>query len=89
MYQLVTYYRETKTEYKSGLNEVVEREYFSSDEFRLRKNALHYLLEIVRSDYREQGYATEERVGGIFCYKSEKTTLGTKTEEIHIKVEKV
>lgn len=88
MYKLVTYYRETKTEYKSGLDEVVEREYHNGNEFRLRKNALHYLREIVQSDYREQGYATEEKVGGIFCYKSEKITTGRKIEEITIKVEK-
>ena len=61
----------------------------NNDEFRLRKNALHYVLDIVQSDYREAGYATEARVGGIFCYKSEKTAQGDrKVTEIIIKVEK-
>ena len=83
MYQLVYYYRET-----TG-STVFEREYHS-DEFRLRRNALHYLLEIVQSDYRADGYGTEQIVGGINCYKSEKTDNGDrKIIEVKIKVEKV
>lgn len=83
MYQLVYYYRET-----TG-SVVVKREY-RSNEFRLRRNALHYLLEIVQSDYRADGYGTEQIVGGINCYKSEKTENGgRKITEITIKVEKV
>ena len=35
------------------------------------------------------GFATEPRVGGIYCYKSEKTAQGErKITEIIIKVEK-
>lgn len=57
--------------------------------FRLRRNALHYLFEIVQNDYREKGYATEERVGSLHCYKSEKTNEhNRKINEIVIKVEK-
>lgn len=83
MYQLVYYYRET-----TG-NEVFETEY-QIEEFRLRRNALHYLLEIVQSDYRAEGYGTEQIVGGINCYKSEKIENGgRKIIEIKIKVEKV
>lgn len=83
MYQLVYYYRET-----TG-SEVIEREYHNNFEFRLRRNALHYLLEIVQSDYRENGYGTEQIVGGINCYKSEKTENGErKIIEVRIKVEK-
>lgn len=82
MYQLVYYYRET-----TG-NEVIEREY-QSNEFRLRRNALHYLLEIVQCEYREEGFGTEQIVGGINCYKSEKTENGRKIIEVKIKVEKV
>lgn len=82
MYTLVYYYRET-----TG-SEVIEREYHGN-EFRLRRNALHYLLEIVQSDYRENGYGTEQMVGGINCYKSEKTEDGNrKIIEVRIKVEK-
>ena len=79
MYQLAFYFRVT-----TG-SKVVESEY-RSNEFRLRKNALHYLLEIVQSDYR----ADEQMVGGINCYKSEKTDNGDrKIIEVRIKVEKV
>lgn len=57
--------------------------------FRLRKNALHYLFDIVQNEYREHGYATEKRVGCIYCYKSVKTAEGNrKIIEILIKVEK-
>lgn len=82
MYQIVYYYKETEG------RKVVEREYHS-DKFRLRRNALHYVLDVVQNDYREDGYGTEPRVGGIFCYKSEKTDKGDrKVIEVHIKVEK-
>lgn len=83
MYQLVYYYRETTS------NEVIEREYHSN-EFRLRRNALHYLREIVQSEYREEGFGTEEITSGINCYKSEKIENGRKKIiEITIKVEKI
>lgn len=83
MYQLVYYYRET-----TG-SEIIEREYHNN-EFRLRKNALHYLREIIQSEYREEDFGTEEIVGGINCYKSEKTDSGErKIIEITIKVKKV
>ena len=84
MYTIIYYVTETKG------TEVIEREYHYNDEYRLRRNALHYLREIVQSDYREQGYATSLLVGGLYCIKSEKTDKGErKTTEIHIKVEKV
>lgn len=61
----------------------------SSETFRLRKNAIHYLLEIVQNDYKVMGYSTEVRRGSIYCYKSEKTAQGDrKVTEILIKVEK-
>lgn len=82
MYQLVYYYKKT-----TG-NNVFEWE-FKGSHFRLRRNALHYLLEIVQSDYREDGYGTEQIVGGIECYKSEKTDNGErKIIEVKIKIEK-
>lgn len=67
-----------------------EFEYFGMGEFfRLRKNALHYLFDIVQSEYRERGYATEVRVGSLYCYKSDKNAPGNrKITEILIKVEK-
>ena len=82
MYTLVYYV----TKEKNG--KVFKNEY-ESEEFRLRKNALHYLREIVQNDYKENGYATEIRVGGIFCYKSKLTEKGEReTEKVLIKVER-
>ncbi len=88
MYQLVYYYRETvdgrRNEYKkyNGC--------YSCAKFRLRKNALHFLREIVQNEYREEGFGTEEIVSGINCYKSEKIENdGRKIIEITIKVEKI
>lgn len=59
------------------------------ESFRLRRNALHYLFDTVQSEYKERDYATEVRVGSLYCYKSEKTAEGNrKITEILIKVEK-
>ena len=64
-----------------------ESEYIKS--FRLRRNALHFVLEIMQNDYRKEGYGTEPVVGGISCYKSEKTSKGKRViTEVIIKVEK-
>lgn len=84
MYKIVEYHRVT-----TG-SEVFENQYENSDEFRLRRSALHYVVDSLQSDYKEAGYATETRVGGIFCYKSEKTEKEVrKITEILIKVEKI
>lgn len=80
--------------YKKSITDNREKEevfnYLGMGEFfRLRRNALHYLYDVVQSEYRENGYATEKRVGGLYCYKSEKTTEGKREiTEILIKVEK-
>lgn len=61
----------------------------TGETFRLRRNALHYLFDIVQSEYISMGYATEKRVGSLYCYKSEKTDEGNRRiMEILIKVEK-
>lgn len=86
MYKL-NYYSKSIAE---NANKEQKYEYKGEGEtFRLRKNALHYLFDIVQSEYRERGYATEERVGCLYCYKSEKTPNGNrKIKEILIKVKK-
>lgn len=82
MYTLVYYVSKEKD------SKVFENEY-RSDEFRLKRDALHYLREIVQNDYKESGYTTEVRVGGIFCCKSKLTEKGEReTEKVLIKVEK-
>ena len=86
MYKL-NYYGRSITDNK---NKEQKFEYFGMGEFfRLRKNALHYLFDIVQSEYRERGYATEVRVGSLYCYKSDKNAQrDRKIIEILIKVEK-
>ena len=86
MYQLVYYITKTNL---TSLKRETEKLESKVQGFRLRKNALHYLLEIVRPDYHTLGYATEVRVGGIYCYKSKRTEKGEREiEEVLIKVEK-
>ena len=79
-----------KLNYYSKTNEEDSFKYLGMSEFfRLRRNALHYLFEIVQSEYRENGYATEVRVGSLYCYRSEKDNKGNRiVKEILIKVEK-
>lgn len=82
MYQLVYHYS------VSINGEVVERQYIG-EEFRLRKEALHYLLKEVKNEYKEAGYEVVYRVGGIRCYKNEKTdTEARKIISTIIRVEK-
>lgn len=82
MYTLNYYVEKTKG------SEVFQNEYVS-EEFRLRKDAIQYLLKIVRKDYEECGYTTRVRVGGIHCYKSKITEKGENViEDVIIRVEK-
>lgn len=80
--------------YKKSITDNSEKEevfnYLGMGEFfRLRRNALHYLFDVVQNEYREKGYATEVRVGSLYCYKSNKTKEGKReVNEILIKVEK-
>lgn len=61
----------------------------TGETFKLRRNALHYLFDIVQGIYISMGYATEKRVGSLYCYKSEKMDEGNRRiMEILIKVEK-
>lgn len=77
-------YRKKVTE---GSN-VVESAYTRGN-FRLRRNALHILWEVIENEYREAGYATEKTVGGLYCYRSSKDAQGErKITEEWIKVEK-
>lgn len=88
MYTLVYYYRETVDNRRN-----MYKKYnggYSNTKFRLKRNALHFLREIVQNEYREDGFGTEEIKGGLYCYKSEKIENdGRKIIEITIKVEKV
>lgn len=82
MYQVVYYYKET-------VGKSVEEKVIEGAEFRLKRNALHYIFDVVQSDFREDNYGTEPIVGGINCYKSEKTNEEErKIMEVRVKVEK-
>lgn len=82
MYQVVHYYKGT-------VGKETELDVVDGDKFRLRRNALHYILDIIQSDYREDGWGTEPVVGGINCYKSVKTDSGDrKMMEVRVVVEK-
>lgn len=77
MYKLVYNYKETEED-----KVLVEKEYFFGDTFRLKRFAVHYLLDIIQNEYREEGYGTEQITGGaIYCYKSE-LTAGEKRKAI-------
>lgn len=83
MYQVVYYYREMI------VGKSVEEKVIEGAEFKLKRNALHYVLDIVKNDLMEDGYGTEPIVGGINCYKSERLEGGNrKIMEVRVKVEK-
>ena len=87
MYTLVHYFKQT--EGLASKEQEYHRNVNNGEVFRLRRDALHFVMDIVQEDYRNLGFATEARVGGIYCYKSEKTAHGDrKITEIIIKVEK-
>lgn len=60
-------------------------------QFRLKRNAVHYVREIVQNEFRKEGYATELIAkGGISCFKSETTSKGNRNEiEFIVEVKKV
>lgn len=60
-------------------------------QFRLKRNAVHYVREIMQSEFRRQGYATELIAkGGISCFKSEITSKSNRNEiEFIIEVKKI
>lgn len=88
MYQIVYYSR--ITENLDEKRQEFQRQENNKEKFRLRRTALHYVFECLEGFYRHLGYATEKIVGGINCYKSEKTENGNrKITEIKVKVEKL
>lgn len=83
MYTLIYYVRKTEGD------KVYENEYHG-EEFRLKKNAMHFLREISKECYIESGYAVEDVVNGLNCYKSKKNTKGEReTIEMNVRVEKL
>ena len=83
MYTLVYYVKRTESE------KICENKY-TGEEFRLKKNALHFLREISKECYIENGYAVEDVKSGLNCYKSKKNAKGIReTIETRIRIEKI
>lgn len=83
MYTLVYYVRRIEN------GKVYENEY-PGEEFRLKRNALHFMREISKQCYIENGYAVEDIKNGLNCYKSEKNSKEVrKTIETRVRIEKI
>lgn len=83
MYQIVYYVKRTESE------KVSENKY-PGEEFRLKKNALHFLREISKGCYIENGYAVEDVKNGLNCYKSKINAKGVReTFDIRARIEKI
>lgn len=83
MYTLVYNVKRTESETVSEYN-------YSGEQFRLKKNALHFLREISKGSYIENDYAVEDVKNGLNCYKSKKNAKGVReTIEIRVRIEKV
>jgi hypothetical protein len=82
MYILIYYVKRT-------VNEKVYENEDPCEEFRLKKNALHFLREITKECYIESGYAVEDVKNGLNCYKSKKNAEGVReTIETRVRIEK-
>lgn len=83
MYTLVYYVKRTESE------EVYENRY-PGEEFRLKKNALHFLREISKECYIENDYTVEDVKNGLNCYKNKKNAKGVReTIEMRVRIEKI
>lgn len=83
MYQLVYYVRRTE-------GEKVNENKYPGEEFRLKKNALHFVREISKECCIENGYAVEDAKNGLNCYKSKKNAKGVREIiETRIRIEKI
>lgn len=83
MYQLVYYVKRTEDE------KVYENKY-PGEEFRLRRDTLHFLRETSKECYIENGYAVEDVKNGLNCYRSRENAKGIReTVETRIRIEKI
>lgn len=83
MYQLVYYVRKTEDE------KVYENEY-QGEEFRLKKDAVHFMRKISKECYIENGYTVEDVKNGLNCYKNKMSNKGGReTIETRARIEKI
>lgn len=83
MYTLVYYVKRTENE------KVYENKYLG-EEFRLKRDTLHFLREISKECYIESDYTVEDVKNGLNCYKSRQNAKGVReTIETRIRIEKI
>lgn len=83
MYTIVYYVKRTEN------GNVYENKY-PGEEFRLKKDALHFLRGITKECRIENGYTVEDVKNGLDCYKSKKNAKGVReTIEQRIRIEKI
>lgn len=83
MYTLVYYVETTE-------NEKVYENVYYGEEFRLKRNALHFLREVSKEFYIENDYIIEDVKNGLNCYRSRKNTEGVReTIKTRIRIEKI
>ena len=85
MYKIVYNRKET-----DGIQSV-EDVHVYPHQFRIKRDAVHYVREIIQNIYREEGYTTELIAkGGLSCLKTEISPMGNRIErEFTIEVKKV
>ena len=83
MYTLVYYVKRTE-------NEKVYENKYPGEEFRLKRDASHFLREISKECYIENEYTVEDVKNGLNCYKSKKNAKGIReTIETRVRIEKM
>ena len=83
MYTLVYYVKRTE-------NETVYENKYPGEEFRLKKNALHFLRGTSKECYIDNDYIVEDVKNGLNCYKSKKNAKGVReTFETRVRIEKI
>lgn len=83
MYTLIYYVKRTE-------GEKVNENKYPGEEFRLKKNAVHFLREISKECYIENGYSVEDVKNGLNCYKSKMNAESVREIiETRVRIEKI
>lgn len=83
MYTLVYYVKRTEN------GQTYDYEY-PCEEFRLKKDALHFMRGRSKEGYIERGYAVEDVKNGLNCYRNKMNAEEVReTVEIRVRIEKI
>lgn len=75
---------------KRTVDGIVYEEKYPGEDFRVKKNALHFLRKELKERYIENGYTVEDVKNGINCYKSKINTKGLREAiETRVRIEKM